>query len=243
MSSSLGARLKLSHEYFESMQRILTVLHQVTATALGLSDINFFEEYYSSHSSSSGNALRFAHYPPSHVNTSSVGVDITGNYDDSGVPTILPDDSAVPRSGPRGSRYGAHTDYQGFTILYPDSNDWKTPDHGGLEVQSPSTGEWIKANLTSHRTIGHSGKVLIVNAGDLIQRWTNDYYVSAFHRVAGPRAGTEAAKDSRYSIVFFSGPFDEAVVSTLRLSYIGAPKYPPVSSGEHLKKKVERTHV
>jgi isopenicillin N synthase-like dioxygenase len=225
LSSSLGARLKLSFEYFVAMESLLDTLHQIAASALNLSDLNFFEEYYSRISKTSGNALRFAHYPPSNE-TAEATVDEHGE---------VREDSL--------SKYGAHTDYQGFTILLPDKDDWTTPDHGGLEIQLPETGRWIQANLSSHRVTRLSGEILVVNSGDLIQRWTNDYWRSTVHRVAGSKPGSLPSKRSRRSIVFFSGPSDDAVVSNLPLDYLGKPKYAPIQSGEHLKMKIDRTHV
>lgn len=73
-------------------------------------------------------------------------------------------------------RYGAHTDYQGFTILRPDKSDWHvknvavTPGEsrelnlavqcGGLEVFCRQTGEWIQVCIPEHLN------ALVVNAGN-----------------------------------------------------------------------------
>jgi len=124
-------RSMLSVEYFTEMESLLKTLHRISATALGLENIDFFEDYYSSQAPSSGNALRFAHYPPQ-----------------SGT------------SSHKNNRYGAHTDYQGFTILHADRQDWKSESYGGLEIKLPLTGInhsslYFFPNLFESRSINH----------------------------------------------------------------------------------------
>ena len=64
-----------------------------------------------------------------------------------------PMDANVSRR-PHGHRYGAHTDYTGFTILRQD------PSVAGLEAQTVA-GEWV--------TVPPRKDALVINAGDLIQ--------------------------------------------------------------------------
>ncbi|TFB01858.1 putative iron/ascorbate oxidoreductase [Trichoderma ghanense] len=78
---------------------------------------------------------------------------------------------------------GSHTDFQLFTILWQDSQ-------GGLEVLNKQ-GQWLRARPVEG--------TLVVNLGDLMQRITNDEYVSTVHR-ARNRSGRE-----RVSIPFFWG--------------------------------------
>ena len=110
----------LSHEYFMEMESLIKILHRISASALGLPNIDFFDEYYSPQAPTSGNALRFAHYPPS----------IDSQYE-------------LPNVTQRVDRYGAHTDYQGFTILHPDREDWASDSSGGLEIKLPRIGYQI----------------------------------------------------------------------------------------------------
>lgn len=69
-------------------------------------------------------------------------------------------------------RYGAHTDYQGFTILRPDKNDWHHVDlpaeggkgsvrvlAGGLEVYHRTSEQWIQVRIPKHLN------ALVINAG------------------------------------------------------------------------------
>lgn len=75
-------------------------------------------------------------------------------------------------------RYGAHTDYQGFTILRPDKNDWHyvtvpfdqdSTDTsasatvnvlaGGLEVFHRGSQQWMQVKIPKHLN------ALVINAG------------------------------------------------------------------------------
>jgi isopenicillin N synthase-like dioxygenase len=120
-------------------------------------------------------------------------------------------------------RAGAHSDYGSLTIL-------KTEDRpGGLQVQS-STGEWLD--------VPHRPGCFVVNIGDMLARWTNDRWVSTLHRVVNPPV-EQAAASRRQSLVFFQNPNYDAVVACLPSCTDAGhpPKYPPTTSGEHLREK------
>ena len=139
--------------------------------------------------------------------------------------------SAAADERPPGARYGAHTDYTGFTILRQD------PHIAGLQAQLPG-GEWTA--VPPHPT------GLVVNAGDLIQVWTNDRWRSPPHRVANPRDGdAAAAAAARLSVVFFTGPSDDTLIEALPGSFgPDRPKrHAPVSAREHLLMKLSRSNV
>ena len=125
-------------------------------------------------------------------------------------------------------RYRAHSDYTGFTILRPD------PEIIGLEAQA-ADGVWI--------SVPPRPGALIVNAGDLLQVWTNDRWRSAPHRVVNPPPGS--APRPRLSLVFFTGPADDTVVEPLPNCHgPEAPKkYEPVSAREHLLRKLGRSNT
>jgi isopenicillin N synthase-like dioxygenase len=73
-------------------------------------------------------------------------------------------------------RYGAHTDYQGFTILRPDKTDWHILEMpvgnakgskirvqcGGLEVYHRSQQRWLQVRIPRELN------ALVVNAGKLL---------------------------------------------------------------------------
>lgn len=84
---------------------------------------------------------------------------------------------------------------------------------------------------------------LVINAGDLIQRWSNDYWISNVHRVTNNRQLQHPEKEP-LSIVFFTGPEHETVVEKLPsplLKNVPA-KYKAVTAGDHLKQKIEPTN-
>jgi isopenicillin N synthase-like dioxygenase len=120
-------------------------------------------------------------------------------------------------------RAGAHSDYGSLTIL-------KTEDRpGGLQVQSAG-GEWLD--------VPHRPGCFVVNIGDMLARWTNDRWVSTLHRVVNPPAD-RVADSRRQSIVFFQNPNYDAVVACLPSCSDAShpPKYPPTTSGGHLREK------
>lgn len=123
-------------------------------------------------------------------------------------------------------RYGAHTDYTGFTILRQDD------EVSGLEVRLPGSDEW--------RSVEPLPGALVINCGDLIQQWTNDRWHSTWHRVANP--APEAAGKARLSVVMFTGPANDTLIEPLP-SCCGPdnpPRYAPVTAGDHLRAKLER---
>lgn len=89
---------------------------------------------------------------------------------------------------PEQLRAGEHSDYGSFTLLFQDAV-------GGLEVCN-ARGEWIEAPFIP--------ETVLVNTGDLMQRWTNHVFCSTKHRVRIPQE--LKAKQSRYSIAFFVIP-------------------------------------
>jgi isopenicillin N synthase-like dioxygenase len=107
-----------------------------------------------------------------------------------------------------------HTDFGMITLLAQDPI-------GGLELKKRD-GEWIAAPYIDG--------TLVVNIGDLFQRWTNDRYISNFHRVTN-RTGRE-----RYSIpMFYNLDYDAPVtcLPTCR-SDENPPRYEPIRFGDYI---------
>jgi len=131
---------------------------------------------------------------------------------------------APPVPPPPGQlRAGAHSDYGSLTIL-------KTEDRpGGLQVQTREGG-WSD--------VPHLPGSFVVNIGDMLARWTNDRWVSTLHRVVNPPP-QRAAESRRQSLVFFHNPNYDAVVACLPscTGPTAPPKYPPTTSGGHLREK------
>ena len=88
---------------------------------------------------------------------------------------------AAPQDGDLG--IGQHTDAGALTLLLQD-------DQPGLEVFRHN--EW---HLVEPRR-----DALVINIGDIVQVWSNDYYYAALHRVIA------STTKPRYSIPFFLSP-------------------------------------
>jgi isopenicillin N synthase-like dioxygenase len=136
-----------------------------------------------------------------------------------------------PRVAPKPGqlRAGAHCDYGSLTILRAQDRP------GGLQVQN-GAGEW--------RDVPIAPDSFIVNIGELMARWTNERWLATLHRVVNPPA-EQAAASRRLSLVFFHNPNYDAAVAALpgTVPEGAAPKYPPTTSGEHLRAQFVRTQV
>ncbi|MDZ8185803.1 MAG: 2-oxoglutarate and iron-dependent oxygenase domain-containing protein [Nostoc sp. ChiSLP02] len=122
-------------------------------------------------------------------------------------------------------RAGEHSDYGSITLLFQN-------DIGGLEVRT-AAGEWIGAPAISD--------TVIVNTGDLMQRWTNHVFCSTHHRVMIPN--DERVNQSRYSIAFFCHPNDDVEIACLESCQKGkSPIYPPILAGEYLLQRLQASY-
>ena len=109
----------------------------------------------------------------------------------------------------KGERAGAHEDINLITLLIGGSNP-------GLEIQNQQ-GERINA-IVDQNTI-------LVNVGDMLQRYTNNIRDSTTHRVIATK---DQKKSSRYSIPFFVHPNPDWFIETLPscISKNNPNKYP-----------------
>jgi isopenicillin N synthase-like dioxygenase len=122
-------------------------------------------------------------------------------------------------------RAGEHSDYGSITLLFQD-------EIGGLEVQTTS-GQWIAAPSIPD--------TVIVNTGDLMQRWTNHVFCSTKHRVMIPN--DNRVNQSRYSIAFFCHPNDDIEIGCLETCQREHPPiYPPILAGEYLLSRLQATY-
>jgi isopenicillin N synthase-like dioxygenase len=123
-------------------------------------------------------------------------------------------------------RAGAHTDYGTVTVLRAEDAP------GGLEVLVDD--QWIAVPLVADS--------FVVNLGDAMARWTNDRWRSTLHRVVIPPTEV-AATSRRQSIAFFHNANWDAVIECIPscLAIGEAPRYAPVTAGEHLMSKFRAT--
>jgi isopenicillin N synthase-like dioxygenase len=119
---------------------------------------------------------------------------------------------------------GAHTDWGALTLLAQD-------DAGGLQVQKQD-GAWLD--------VPPLPGALVVNIGDMMQRWTNDHWRSAPHRVINRHSGRD-----RWSIAYFFDLDSDAVIAPLPscISAARPARYAPLTAGEHLADMLRRTTV
>jgi len=80
-------------------------------------------------------------------------------------------------------------------------------------------------------------RALIVNIGDLLERWTNCVFRSTLHRVVS--VGKE-----RYSVAFFLDPNYDTVVRCIEscCSEADPPRFPPIRSGEYITGRINSTY-
>jgi isopenicillin N synthase-like dioxygenase len=116
---------------------------------------------------------------------------------------------------------GAHSDYECFTILAQQ-------DVPALQVLN-SAGEWVMADPIPG--------TFVVNVGDMMARWTNDYFASTVHRAI------DASGRRRYSIPFFFGPNPDTPLAVLPTCQgpDWPAKYPTISAGEYVTARLAAT--
>ena len=126
-------------------------------------------------------------------------------------------------------RAGAHADYGSLTILRTEDKP------GGLQVLN-KTGDWVDVPIVPDS--------FIVNIGELMARWTNGSWQATLHRVVNPPADL-AATSRRLSLVFFHNPNYDALVAALpgTVPTGGTAKFPPTTSGDHLRSQFIRTQM
>ncbi|KAJ5221685.1 uncharacterized protein N7469_010572 [Penicillium citrinum] len=106
----------------------------------------------------------------------------------------------------RAVRCPAHTDWSSITLLFQD-------DCGGLEIEDVTDpGNFVPAVPVKN--------AIIMNVGDLLQRWSNDHLRSTSHRVTVPPSsdrfeGEDRMTRRRFSIPYFLSPDPESVIECI----------------------------
>ncbi|TCD69882.1 hypothetical protein EIP91_005959 [Steccherinum ochraceum] len=131
------------------------------------------------------------------------------------------------------STYELLADYGTLTLLFQDSV-------GGLEVQHPHTGQFQPATPIPG--------TIVVNAGDLLARWSNDTLRSTLHRVVAPPveklSETEGITPSRQSIAFFCNPNGGAKIDCIPscVDPSHGKRYPAVTTEEYIVGRLKATY-
>lgn len=116
-------------------------------------------------------------------------------------------------------RAAAHEDINFITILPAATTS-------GLQLKDRD-GTWLD--------IESNYGTLIVDAGDMLARITNDVIPSTTHRVINPQDGTNT---SRYSMPFFMHPHPESVLSCLPSCRGPGAKYSDITAHEFLMQRL-----
>ena len=82
-----------------------------------------------------------------------------------------------------------------------------------------------------------------VNIGDMMERWTNDQWVSTHHRVLVPES-PESRQQRRQAIAFFQMANYDAVIAPVSttVSQTQPPQYEPIPAGEEMMVKISRQY-
>jgi len=116
-------------------------------------------------------------------------------------------------------RIGEHSDYGTITLL------WQINDVPGLQVQDLK-GQW--------HPVPYADNGVVVNIGDLLQRWTNDYFVSTKHRVINSHIHLP-----RYSMPHFVDPTPGTIIKNLTNQ---PDKYDPIESKAYLMWRLAQSY-
>jgi isopenicillin N synthase-like dioxygenase len=117
-------------------------------------------------------------------------------------------------------RAAAHEDINFITLL-------PAATQSGLQLKDRD-GTWLD--------IESDFGTLIVDAGDMLARLTNDVIPSTTHRVINPQDGTNKA---RYSMPFFMHPHPESNLSCLASCKNDGAKYPDISAHAFLMQRLQ----
>ena len=127
---------------------------------------------------------------------------------------------------PNQLRAGAHTDFGAITILTIPGSE------SGLEIKMDDS-SWLKVSPEKGQ--------LVVNLGDMMQRWTNDEWRSTHHRVTLPEI--QGSQSRRLSMAYFLHPNFDAKIEFLgkKAGPNTTPKYEVITAGDHIRQKMENS--
>ena len=129
-------------------------------------------------------------------------------------------------------RAGLHSDFGSITLLFQDTR-------GGLQVERQ---DGTFADVTPIEG------TIVLNAGDLLSRWSNGMIRSTRHRVVEPPLKVSKGQNSyppRYSVAYFCNPDFDKSIEALPGTFggdKGEKKWEAVNSGEYLVYRLTATY-
>ncbi|RPA95192.1 Clavaminate synthase-like protein [Choiromyces venosus 120613-1] len=126
-------------------------------------------------------------------------------------------------------RAGKHTDYGSITLLFQD-------ERGGLQIRSPK-GTFVNATPIPG--------TIVINAGDLLARWSNGKIHSTEHQVVEPPIPPASGiYPARYSCAYFCNPNFDKFIEAIPGTYTSEAdkKYPGINSGDYLVQRLMETY-
>ncbi len=129
-------------------------------------------------------------------------------------PPVRPDQAPAVRAA-------AHEDINLITLLCEATDS-------GLEILTRQ-GEWMAVETGPGQ--------IVVDAGDMLSRFTNEVVPAATHRVVNP--AENAARD-RYSMPFFVHPYSacDLTIDERFVSADNPARYPPITAGQFLEQRL-----
>ncbi|MGZ4123764.1 MAG: isopenicillin N synthase family dioxygenase [Tumebacillaceae bacterium] len=125
-----------------------------------------------------------------------------------------------PHMDPNAVRAAEHEDINLITLLCEATSS-------GLELLTRD-GQWYPVEALKGQ--------IVVDAGDMLSRITNNVIPATTHRVVNP-AGENTA---RYSMPFFVHPYSSCLLETIpsRITEENPEKYPPITAGDFLYQRL-----
>ena len=167
------------------------------------------EETFAAMARQGNSVLRILHYPAVPADAAGAPAAAAG-----------PGATAPPAAGAWPLRAAAHEDINLITLLCEATG-------AGLELLSRD-GEWLPVEARPGQ--------IVVDAGDMLSRVTNQVIPAATHRVVVPPVGAAAGAGERYSMPFFVHPYSECELAVLDrfVSPARPRRFPPITAGELL---------
>lgn len=124
-------------------------------------------------------------------------------------------------------RGAVHTDFGTITLLCQDGV-------GGLRAQKLD-GNWVNVPPVNNS--------VVVNVGDMLQRWSNDTLRATPHQVVELPSNDGDVIPERYSIAFFCNANKEVMLDCLQQCNTEAspPKYSPIKAHDYLTRRLSET--